>query len=129
MFFSLQKTGKIFNVTRKDNILFDKILFNQGGGYSPRHGEFMVPVSGLYHVSYRGWSYKAHVGFLHLYLNDASISEMPVGDHDYENASSQSLILHLQKGDIMYIRVATSGTISMMGEDRTTFMGYMLRSD
>ena len=129
--FSVQHASRYFTSNNNVAIPFDLVLINKGGGYSPRHGEFTAPVSGLYYVSFRGWSKPQHAGFLHLSFNDSSISELPVGDEAHESASSQSLVLHLQRGDILYLWTVgnVQGTIEMMGEDRTTFMGYLIQAD
>ena len=129
MLFSVQHTAKYFNVSKQDTILFDRILINTGSGYSARHGEFTAPVSGLYQVSYRGWCSREQHYYLGLKKNDDIISELPVGDKDFESASSQSLVVHLQQGDFLSVVVYGDATVTMMGEDRTTFMGYLLKAD
>ena len=133
--FSVQHSGKDVIVASEATILFDQILINNGGGYSATHGEFTAPLSGLYQVSYRGWAREGEMGFLGLMKNGGRISELPVGDEDFESASSQSLLTHLQQGDLLsviviYVSVTAGDTaITLMGEDRTTFAGYLLKAD
>ena len=129
MLFSVQHTAKYFNVSKHDTLLFDRILINIGSGYSARHGEFTAPVSGLYQVSYRGWCNKGQHYYLGLIKNDEIISELPVGDRDFESASSQSLVVHFQQGDFLSVVGYADASVNMMGGDRTTFMGYLLKAD
>jgi hypothetical protein len=104
------------------------VLLNLGGGYSAVDGEFTAPTSGLYHISYRGWTNTHEYCFVHLQLNGNRISELPVGDEDHESASSQSVVAHLNHGDILYLKVSF-GSHVLRGGSRTTFMGYLLKAD
>lgn len=131
--FSLQHTDHYFNSTAGSTIIFDIILINNGGGYSTRHGEFTVPVSGLYHLTFRGWAKVNNEGFLSLVRNNNVLSELQVGDALEEDSSSQSLLVHLTQGDVLSVNVQSIGhgmpQITLMGEHRTTFMGYLLQAD
>ena len=130
--FSVQHSDVFFNVSNGLPVLFDNILLNTGGGYSPRHGEFTAPVSGLYFLALRGWTRHDHMCFLQLRLNDRIISEVAVGDGDYENSASQSLVVHLDQGDIVDVvanKGISSGAVELMGNHRTTLSGFLLQAD
>ena len=130
--FSVLHSGWYFNVSDESPIVFDNILLNTGGGYSPRHGEFTAPVSGLYFLAFRGWSRHGHACWLQLRLNDRTISEVAVGDGDYQSSASQSLVVHLDQGDVVDVVVNNdigSGVVELMGEHRTTLSGFLLQAD
>nr|KAG5694628.1 hypothetical protein BaRGS_014723 [Batillaria attramentaria] len=62
--FTVQLSHSTVTYNHLDSILFDQILINEGGGYSPIHGEFTAPLSGYYFVNFRGWgfTYSSRVG-------------------------------------------------------------------
>ena len=74
--FSVRHRGGKFNVSQNQPLSLDQVLLNLGNAYTPRNGEFVTPVSGLYLISFRAWSDVQKAFYVHLNVNGQFISEV-----------------------------------------------------
>ncbi|KAK9524928.1 hypothetical protein VZT92_017285 [Zoarces viviparus] len=104
-------------------LVYNHVLFNTGGHYSPVTGYFTAPVQGVYYFTFTSfcWSGSSGGG---LYRNGNSI----VSWYGNLNSSSRSnsAILQLQVGDHVNVRLWENQKISGHPNNYSTFSGFLI---
>ncbi|XP_062273496.1 complement C1q-like protein 2 [Scomber scombrus] len=128
--FSLGLTddGRIGPFNTDITLKFSKVFTNFGQAYSPTTGLFTAPVRGVYYFSftmvdtrYNVWSY------VYLYHNNKRVSWNENYNVEYgRNIFSNSLVLQLEKGDVVYMVLPASSSVFDDTYNRTTFNGFLL---
>ncbi|KAI3353989.1 hypothetical protein L3Q82_018553 [Scortum barcoo] len=109
-------------------VVFAKILYNIQGSYNPSNGIYTAPIDGTYVFSY------------HLTVNERVLKVglfhnfMPVvitTDSKVLGTTSHSVVLHLARGDMVWIQVKNVVTNGMYAgpESSSTFSGFLLHPD
>ncbi|XP_062616824.1 complement C1q-like protein 4 [Saccostrea cucullata] len=113
-------------------IHFDKVLLNEGNGYSVHAGEFVAPVPGLYVFS---WSIAAgdRTCMKYEFVQNSSVLFYSISDaheHDDWAVSSGTAVTRMNSGDRAWIRVSSmltcSHTVFGAGFGTSSFSGFLL---
>lgn len=116
------KTGNI--------LIFDHEILDEGNGYNPLHGLYLVPVSGVYIFS---WTTTTNHAYIQTVLNVNGVTRGSSftdsrGVSEYRQ-STMIVPLFLYKGDTVSIRVGTLGNgviYTTAQTSRSTFSGWKL---
>jgi len=127
------------NVRYNTDLVFNKALVNQGGGYNTNTGVFTCRVAGSYYIRYdlqvspeddgETW---AGLNLLH---NGAPVTWSRMHDGDTESVAAgvmgNGLVLQLNKGDKLKLRTYSAGDSLFVwrayGGYTSTFSGYLLK--
>ncbi|CAK6959800.1 complement C1q-like protein 2 [Scomber scombrus] len=126
--FGLTNAGRIGPFNTAITLKFSKVFTNFGQAYSPITGLFTAPVRGAYYFSFttvdtRGNTYSA----IHLYHNDKRVLDNY--NHSYQhgyNRLSNSLVLQLEKGDVVYMVLPEGYSVYDDSNYRSTFNGFLI---
>ncbi|XP_062609949.1 uncharacterized protein MAL8P1.12-like [Saccostrea cucullata] len=108
-------------------LVFDKIVYNIGGGYDPTTGVFTSPVDGYFVFFVNVQAYSSNSVYTNLILNgSAKVTTMAEGGPN--NASPNLVVLRLQKGDRVWVKFYTGvgGYYSIRSAPTTTFSGFLI---
>ncbi|XP_053195824.1 putative leucine-rich repeat-containing protein DDB_G0290503 isoform X2 [Scomber japonicus] len=127
--FSLGLTddGQIGPFNTDITLKFSKVFTNFGQGYSQTTGVFTAPVKGAYYFSFTTLDNRGVVStrvFLH--QNDKKV--LSIHNHNangWENVSN-SLVLQLEKGDMVYLVLPAGHTVFDDTRNFTSFNGFLL---
>lgn len=111
-------------------IVFDSVTTNVGNGYNKADGIFTAPVAGTYVFTWTAYN-KVHTHMqTELVVNNVVTGRTwsDAMDHDDVAIASNTVVVTLAVGDVVWIKSNTvhSGTIS--GALMTTFSGWMIFS-
>lgn len=110
-------------------IQYDNVITNIGHAYDTRHGHFIVPFKGLYLISVTAYNYPGFNVFLELVRNNLVIASMySYGSGGAQSGLTETLILRLEKGDMVWVRGCSSGykIAGSKSENCNSFSGYSL---
>ncbi|XP_062595695.1 uncharacterized protein LOC134257062 [Saccostrea cucullata] len=137
--------GQITNITRKvaftagvssstgswnsGTLVFDRIVYNIGGGYDSSTGVFTAPVDGhfVFFVNVQGYSDKSV--YTYIVLNgSAKVTTMVYnGDNEYYDSGPNLVVLRLIKGDRVWVKhYFGSGYYTDGDAPVTTFSGFLI---
>ncbi|KAK6178137.1 hypothetical protein SNE40_012958 [Patella caerulea] len=108
-----------------DTVVFDTIVTNNGDGYSSETGKFTTPVTGTYFLFstiLSGYNTKVETAII---VNDKEVGRMYSGAHDAHGSGSNGVIVNLQAGDSIWIRLLYQGGTHVHGF-YTTFSGFLV---
>ena len=108
-----------------DKVKFDKTWTNNNGYYDPNTGVFTAPWEGNYHFSVVSMSVENKDLFLLLYQNNVKKAGSYVRGDGYKTGT-MDVVLHLSKGDTIYVSSGTSQTINSNDNNYSTFSGYFI---
>ncbi|CAG2188290.1 C1QL [Mytilus edulis] len=111
-------------------IEYDNVITNIGHAYDARHGHFIVPFKGLYLISVTGYNSPTVNVFLELVRNSQVIVNMySDGRGGGQSGLTETLILSLEKGDMVWVRGRSSGPkiYGSPTENCNSFSGYSLQ--
>nr|AZS54114.1 sialic acid binding lectin 8 [Ruditapes philippinarum] len=120
------------NISHAENVVYDKVFTNIGGGYDNNTGIFNVPTSGIYVFQFHTLSRQDKSSWLELYHNAyyiASIYGHTVNDFA---SGGNSVVLKLTKGDQVYVKAVDksygvdTNIYGRQNEIYSTFSGYMI---
>jgi len=111
-------------------VVFDRVVTNVGNAYNPHVGVFTAPVSGIYVFSVSLLNYPGHTTNYHLNKNNDVISAiyLHAPDAGHHEATSQTVVLQLTKGDDVTLR-NMSPDESLRGYNYCTFAGFLVWED
>ncbi|XP_053176284.1 complement C1q-like protein 2 [Scomber japonicus] len=123
----LTDSGTIGPFNTDITLKFSKVITNFGQVYSPTTGLFTAPVRGAYYFSFTTLDGRNNVRReVHLYHNDKRV----LNSHNYSAHSSESvsnsLVLQLEKGDVVYLVLPAGQSVYDSAEDFTSFNGFLL---
>lgn len=119
-----------YNIAIGQRIMFDKVLLNDGSGYSSVTGTFTVPISGVYLFAYN-FAHIYHFGqvWLKLMKNGQRINSA-VSDalHDYQDIQGGNVaIIRAVSGDEIWLEAWHQNEASLYGvQGFTAFSGVLL---
>uniref|UniRef100_A0A4W5PVT5 C1q domain-containing protein n=1 Tax=Hucho hucho TaxID=62062 RepID=A0A4W5PVT5_9TELE len=124
------KAGNIGPFNTETTLVYKKVFTNVGNHYKPTTGIFTAPVRGLYHFTFYCHTFGANSGYVFLYKNGERIAA--TADHatsgDRADNGSNGLVLMLEVGDQIYMRLGTNSWIydDDSGYNLSTFNGLLL---
>jgi hypothetical protein len=109
-------------------LVFPHVITNEGRGYNPSDGVFTAPVGGLYVFYSSLQSYSTDSYTCDVVLNGSIKVRLYTWPNTYRLSMSASnmAVLRLQKGDIIWIRMATATRIASDSASISTLTGYLL---
>ncbi|CAK6983891.1 inner ear-specific collagen-like [Scomber scombrus] len=109
-------------------VVFSSIYYNIQGSYDPSTGLYIAPVNGTYVFSYH---LTVHERVLKVGLFHNFVPVVKTTDPKVLGTTSHSVVLHLARGDRVWIQVKDSTTNGMYAgsEASSTFSGYLLHPD
>ncbi|KAM7398760.1 hypothetical protein PAMP_018075 [Pampus punctatissimus] len=109
-------------------VVFSHLFYNIQGSYDPSTGLYTAPINGTYVFSYHLTVHERvlKVGLFHNYVPVVKTTDPKV-----LGTTSHSVILHLARGDRVWIQVKDSITNGMYAgsEASSTFSGHLLHPD
>ncbi|XP_077997915.1 uncharacterized protein LOC144451031 [Glandiceps talaboti] len=130
--FSVVKTSSMGPVSSSTVIVYEKVYSNDGNGYSTSTGKFTCPVSGMYYFSISGMQQSNSYIFYACLIKNATrlpcIYAHNSGDRLY-GAASNSVIIDVDQGDEIWVRLHSGTAVYGGGNEETTFSGYLLYSN
>ncbi|XP_053185523.1 heavy metal-binding protein HIP-like [Scomber japonicus] len=123
----LTDAGQIGPFNTDTTLKFSKVITNFGQVYSPTTGLFTAPVRGAYYFSFNLLDSRSNVWRnVFLYHNDKRVLwSFNNNANSYESVSN-SLVLQLEKGDVVYLVLAAGSSVYDSTLDRTSFNGFLL---
>lgn len=124
----LTDNGQLGPFNTEVTIKFGKVFTNIGEAYNPSTGIFTAPVKGAYYFRFNAWDARlSNVLGIKLIHKTKTITHCyDVNDnHGYVNVSN-GFVLHLEKGDVIYLTLRSESTIWDDTNNRTTFSGFLL---
>ena len=119
------------SLSARSPIVFDSLISNIGSGYDVQTGTFIAPVPGTYQFFTTIMSENSNDYIeTEIVKNGSQLVELYSGGSTGHDSSSNMVIVYLQKGDHVWVRVhgANSNTFKIHG-GFSTFSGYLLRMD
>ncbi|TMS17971.1 inner ear-specific collagen isoform X1 [Larimichthys crocea] len=109
-------------------VAFSHVYYNIQGSYDPSSGIYTAPVNGTYVFSYH---VTVHERVLKIGLFHNFWPVVKNTDPSLHGSTSQSIIIHLSRGDRMWIQVKDTFSNGMYtsSESSSTFSGYLLYPD
>ncbi|XP_071137584.1 complement C1q-like protein 3 [Mytilus edulis] len=119
-------------------VVFDQVLANYGKSYRQSVGVFVTPYNGLYQFHMHIHTRKSFIAEVTLRvkrkMNTQSMQDIvrtwadgKTGNIEYEMGSSNSAIVYLEKGDMVYCVLPKNQVLS--GLQFTSFSGYLMKTD
>ncbi|KAG7314354.1 hypothetical protein KOW79_021657 [Hemibagrus wyckioides] len=110
-------------------LVYSKVISNIGGAYNPYTGVFTAPVRGVYYIRFTAAAYSSnnHNMGVHLYKNSQQV--MHLGEYDKDGTArhvSGALVLELDAGDVVYLRLLTNYALYDDTLLRNTFSGFLI---
>ncbi|KAH3784878.1 hypothetical protein DPMN_162950 [Dreissena polymorpha] len=114
------------HVGLNQNIIFDKVITNEGGGYDALHGVFIAPQSGYYVFSSTALTTvngEIHTAMVH----NANIIAYIYGhgDNGRHDQGSQTVVTWLNVGDEVDVQNKDYTDTSIFGSLYSSFSGYL----
>lgn len=109
-------------------VVFANVLYNVQGSYDPNAGLYTAPVNGTYVFNFH---FTVHDRVLKVGLFHNFMPVVKMTDPNVLGTTSHSVVLHLVRGDRVWIQVKDSVTNGMYaaGEASSTFSGFLLHPD
>lgn len=109
-------------------VVFTNVLYNVQGSYDPTSGLYTAPINGTYVLSYH---LTVHERVLKVGLFHNFTPVVKTTDPKVLGTTSHSLVLHLARGDRVWIQVKDEVTNGMYAgpEASSTFSGFLLHPD
>lgn len=129
--FYAQLTKDIPVVGHQQTIIFDAVTTNFGNGYNAVNGMFTAPVAGTYVFSWTTQNYDYTHMKSELVANSVVKASLwsDAGEHDDIAVASNTLLIELETGDVVWVRSNKPNERSHMvlqGSLRSTFSGWFL---
>ncbi|XP_052227967.1 caprin-2-like [Dreissena polymorpha] len=109
------------------DIIFDRILTNEGGGYHPNHGVFTAPQSGVYVISSTILTWmngEVHAAIVH---NGNAVAHIyGHGDNGRHDQGSQTVVIWLNVGDEVAVQNVENPDNNIWGDLYSSFSGYLV---
>uniref|UniRef100_A0A3B3WUD2 C1q domain-containing protein n=1 Tax=Poecilia mexicana TaxID=48701 RepID=A0A3B3WUD2_9TELE len=109
-------------------LVFRHVATNTGNAYNPHTGIFFAPVRGVYHFEFylHGHGHASHPTAASLVKNGQQIFTAFEGQASSSVNPSNGVILHLESGDVVFVRLWRNARIYDTVDHHTTFSGHLL---
>ncbi|XP_033988428.1 complement C1q-like protein 2 isoform X2 [Trematomus bernacchii] len=124
----LTDSGSVGPFSTAMTLKFSKVFTNIGQAYSPTTGIFTAPVKGAYYFRFNMWeSRKLTYSSVVLYHNNQrKMRLLDYIDRSGFVSESNSMVLQLEKGDVVYIVLPSSYGVRDDSHNRIIFSGFLL---
>lgn len=107
-------------------LIFDVIITNIGNGYNPSTGMFTSPQEGTYVFYVSALEYKKQYLKIDIVMNSASkVRAVSDSSATYQTATNM-VVIHLQKGDRVWVRHFFGKGYTSANVPETTFSGFLI---
>ncbi|KAM9441013.1 complement C1q tumor necrosis factor-related protein 4-like [Clarias gariepinus] len=121
--------GQLGPFNTETTLVYSKVVTNIGGAFNPHTGMFTAPVRGVYYIRFTGAAYNTdsnNMG-INLYKNNNLLLHLGEGAKDgHLRHVSSGLVLELQPGDVVYLRLFADYALYDDQLLRNTFSGFLL---
>lgn len=126
--FSVARTTPLLGESYEQILEFDYVFVNRGGHFKEENSTFICEVTGYYFVSFTIRSFDGHVLGINLMKNDDHVTSVFTDAHHRNVMESQSVIVHLKKGDHLWLRHPPSERFGIHSDRYryTTFSAFMI---
>lgn len=109
------------------NIIFEQVFTNEGGGYHLKYSVFIAPQSGVYVVSSAALNL-ANGEFITAIVHSGNIVTRMYrhGENGQFDQSSQTIVIKLNPGDEVAVQTIEVQTTGIAGALYSSFSGYLL---
>ncbi|XP_070567327.1 complement C1q tumor necrosis factor-related protein 4-like [Ptychodera flava] len=104
----------------------------KGEGFNAETGVFVTPIPGIYYFSFTMRTYDHKYIGLSLMLNEEPVISMMTDASDRKVMQTQSAMLHLKRGDRVWLLLGPSEHFALYGNimnNYTTFNGHLIYPD
>ena len=111
------------------DIVFNDVMINVGGGYHNVHGTFIAPVHGIYVFTTSVLSHKSgpnYAAHAKLVKNGTLLAILDASEPDGIAQASQTVIVQLAKGDDVAVQNEHYTGTAYYGSNYSTFSGFLL---
>ncbi|KAG5261175.1 hypothetical protein AALO_G00300900, partial [Alosa alosa] len=126
---ALGDRGNVGPASNEHTIPFKKILTNVGSAYNPSTGVFIVPVRGVYYLSFSSYrpGSTGRRACVSLFRNDQRLLTACDRDSkDSTDSAGNGATLLLEKGDHVYITLHSGAVVYDDYHNRSCFRGFLL---
>jgi len=119
----------IASLGTRQQIRFDKLVTNIGGGYDDRHGEFRAPVDGTYEFSVSMLMNPGHWAGVEIVRDNTPVAKARTGDDAKWSMATAVVTLYMKAGqDVWVEHIAESDNALIYGQDTSAFSGHLIQS-
>ncbi|XP_052774623.1 uncharacterized protein LOC128213131 isoform X1 [Mya arenaria] len=122
--FSAVKSATQSGIDSNENILFEKVIINQGNGFNSQNGVFIAPQTGIYMIVTSLFKKIAPVFAQVEIIHDGNIVAVMNGIQ--REQFSQTVIIAVNAGEEIYLRCSTFSSDCFFGDRSSTFSGFLL---
>ncbi|XP_026766213.3 complement C1q-like protein 2 [Pangasianodon hypophthalmus] len=110
-------------------LIYTKVVTNVGGAYNPHTGVFTAPIKGVYYIRFTGAAYNTdnHNMGINMYKNSQLLLHLGESNRDgHLRHVSSGLVLELEAGDVVYLRLFANYALYDDALLRNTFSGFLI---
>ena len=108
-------------------VVFDVVISNFGGHYNPDTSSFVCPFDGVYLVNVNVQAYYGEQVHVDIMRNDIILVEAFADDQSgLLTQASNTVMTECQRGDVLWIRSASSATMLYAVYRRSTFSAFLM---
>uniref|UniRef100_A0A8C7QSM6 C1q domain-containing protein n=1 Tax=Oncorhynchus mykiss TaxID=8022 RepID=A0A8C7QSM6_ONCMY len=123
----LNDKGPIGPFNTDANLVYTRVITNIGKAYSPITGAFTAPVRGVYYIRFTAAQHGlGYMGISMLKNGQATMSNYHYNSHGYWIHLSNGVILELEEGDVVYMRLPASFRLYDNSYNQNIFSGFLL---
>ncbi|XP_014006146.1 uncharacterized protein [Salmo salar] len=111
------------------NLVYTRVITNIGKAYSPITGAFTAPVRGVYYIRFTAAQHGRGSDYMGIYMlknGQAIMSNFHYNSHGYWVHLSNGVILELEQGDVVYMRLPASYRLYDDTKNQNIFSGFLL---
>ncbi|XP_063967449.1 uncharacterized protein LOC129284002 [Lytechinus pictus] len=126
--FSVARTTSLLGSNSHQQVEFDHVFVNKGRDFAQRNSTFICERPGYYFITFHLRSYDGLYLGVSLMKNDEIVSAIFTDAHQRNVMEGQSVILHLEPGDALYLLLGPSPDFGLHSNNRkyVTFSGFMI---
>lgn len=123
----MRLNGNMMNRPKGSDVVYDKVITNDGNGYNPLTGIFTAPAEGLYSFSWTTTTQANKCFFTYIAVNGNMIARNHAGTDSVDLSASQTVVVHLKTHDKVNIKVQDNYFADLMyGGGWSTFSGFRI---
>uniref|UniRef100_A0A4W5QM90 C1q domain-containing protein n=1 Tax=Hucho hucho TaxID=62062 RepID=A0A4W5QM90_9TELE len=125
----LNDNGPIGPFNTDANLVYTRVITNIGKAYSPITGAFTAPVRGIYYIRFTAAQHGRSSDYMGIYMlknGQAIMSNYHYNSHGYWVHLSNGVLLELEEGDVVYMRLPASFRLYDDRKNQNIFSGFLL---